>query len=119
MLADEGVFQSLPPGSHIAGPPVRTAARYTKPGFSGGGWHGPAVTLTFTNTNSPASVFSYFEDRLGAFGWTSNGNRNVLGYPQVWTKPYPGGSTAYLTLMDLDLRTSGSGPSRYVLNASV
>jgi hypothetical protein len=118
LLADEQVFQSLPPGSHAAGPPVRAPAWYAQPGFSGGGWHGPAVTLTFTNSDSPASVFSYYEARVASFGWTATGNRNVMGYPQVWTKPYPGGSKAYLTLLDLDLQTSGSGRSRYVLNAS-
>jgi hypothetical protein len=117
-LAGERVFHSLAPGSTAAGPPEQTPARYDQPGFAGGGWHGPAVTLTFTNSASPAAVFSYYQDQVGSSGWTATGNRNTLGYPQVWTKPYPGGSEAYLSLLDLDLHTSGTGRSRYVLNAS-
>jgi hypothetical protein len=117
-LAGEQVFQSLAPGSKAAGPPVQTPARYMQPGFDGGGWHGPAVTLTFTNSGSPSTVFSYYEDRVGSSGWIATGNRNALGYPQVWTKRYPGGSEAYLSLWDLDLQRSVTGPSRYVLNAS-
>ena len=97
---------------------MQTPARYVKPGFAGGGWHGPAVTLTFTNTGEPSTVFSYYEDRVGSSGWVATGNRNSLGYPQVWTKRYPGGSEAYLSLLDLDLHTPGAARSRYVLNAS-
>jgi hypothetical protein len=117
-LAGERVFQSLAPGSSAIGPPVQTPARYVQPGFDGGGWHGPAVTLTFTNSGLPSTVFSYYRDQVGSSGWIATGNRNALGYPQVWTKRYPGGSEAYLSLLDLDLQTSGNDRSRYVLNAS-
>jgi hypothetical protein len=118
MLAGEKVFQSLPPGSQADGPMVRTPARYVHPGFDGGGWHGPAVTLTFTSTGSAASVFSFYERRVGTLAWTATGSRNVLHYPQVWTKPYPRGANAYLSLTDLDIHNHRPGGSRYVLNAS-
>jgi hypothetical protein len=118
LLAGEQVFASLPPGSRADGPIVRTPARYAGPGFAGGGWHGPAVTMTFTNPGSPTSVFSYYQSRVVISGWAPTGNRNVLGYPQVWTKTYTGGSDAYLMLTHIDPRASGTGQTRYVLNAS-
>jgi hypothetical protein len=118
ILARDPIFQLLPSDAHAEGPARLTPARYAQPGIDGGGWHGPAVTLKFDSPASPQSVFAFYTDRGRTTGWSETGSRNVLGFPQVWIKRIPG-STAYLTLTDLDLRTAGSGtPNTYVLNAS-
>ena len=118
VLATDPIFQLLPSDAHAEGTLQLTAARYVQPGLDGGGWHGPAVTMRFQSMASAQSVFAFYADRANATGWSATSSRNVLGFPQVWSKSIPG-STAYLTLTDLDLRAASSGtPSTYVLNAS-
>jgi hypothetical protein len=79
----------------------------------------PGVSLKFTSTQPPASVFIYYADRATELGWVGTGNTNVLGYPSVWTKTYPGGTRAVLSLTDLGFgpRTRRT-PHTYILNGS-
>ena len=116
-LAAEPVFQNLPPETHPTGPALRTAATYRPPGFDGGGQSGPSVTLTMVSSASPQVVFQFFTTRAEATGWHPNGNRNILGSPEVWTKPYGRGTTASLSLIDLSIEHPAQ-PATYVLNAS-
>ena len=102
----------------MVGTIARTPAQYRAPGFDSGGWDGPAVTLKFMSAQPAASVFIYYAARTSKFGWVATKN-NVLGYPQAWTKTYPGGVRGDLTLIDLELRSpTGRTPSTYVLSAS-
>jgi hypothetical protein len=117
-LASDPVLQALPPDARADGAPTLTPARYMAPGFDGGGWDGPAVTLRFESLEPAQSVFAFYVEHARASGWAATSNRNVLGYPEVWTKSVSG-SRAHLTLTDLDIRaTSGGTLSRYVLNES-
>lgn len=96
---------------------ARTPARYRKPGLDGGGWDGPAIALKFTSAQSAASVFTYYAAQTSKLGWVATKN-NALGYPQGWTKTYPDGTRAELTLTDLEIQTpTGGTPSTYILNA--
>lgn len=118
-LGGDPIFKMLPPGAQMTGALVRTPARYVQPGLDGGGWHGPAITLKFTSTQPPAMVFSYYAERAPSLGWVGTGSTNVLGYPQVWRKHYPGLGQASLSLTDLDLNNQAPGVvNRYVLNGS-
>jgi hypothetical protein len=118
-LAGEAVFQTFPPDSHATAPLHKAAAYSVQPGFDGGGTNGPAVTLTFASTTAAQTVFEFYASRAQASGWRPNGNRNVLGSLDVWTKPYPAGLTASLSLIDLNIKTPDAGlVSTYVLNAS-
>jgi len=118
-LRADPIFRSLPVGAHRTGPIVRTPARYFPPGFSRGGWSGPAVTVTFTSTEPPASVFGYYATLAPSLGWVATGNTNVLHYPEGWKKHYPGDKVDSLSLIDLDIRNSTVGAVHtYVLNGS-
>ncbi len=118
-LTHDPIFAALPGHARAFAPLVQTPARFASPGFDAGGWHGPAATLTFTSTETPGSVFSYYRDRAGQTGWTPTGNRNVLGFPDVWSKSAADGTPEHLSLTDMNIATAASGSaSRYVLNAS-
>jgi hypothetical protein len=118
-LAAERVFQTFPSNTHATAPLRKVAAHYVNSGFESGGPNGPAVTLTFVSTTAAQTVFAFYVTQAQASGWSPNGNRNVLGYPEVWTKPYPAGLTASLGLIDLNVEHPEAGPpSTYVLTAS-
>lgn len=115
-LSRDGVFASLPEGATQKGPLRKIPARYRTPAFQPPGWDGPSVTLAFTSSKSPASVFAFFQARGAAAGWHP-GNRNALGYPQTWTKTYPDGVAASLSLIQT-VRVPDGGTGTYVLTAS-
>ncbi len=118
-LSADPIFRVLPPDAHMVGTIVRTPARYSQPGFGGGGWHGPGVTLTFTSSQPSTSVFSYYANLAPSFAWIATGSRNVVGYPQVWDKQYPGIAQARLSLVDIDLGKASPGATqRYTLIGS-
>jgi len=94
----------------------KTPARYRTPAFQPPGWDGPSVTLDFTSTKPPASVFAFFQESAAAAGWHP-ANRNTLGYPQTWTKIYPDGVPASLSLIQTE-RTPDGETGTYVLTAS-
>jgi hypothetical protein len=117
-LAADPIFATLPPHALVTGSLVLTPASQTSV-FGGHVWNGPAVTLRFTSTQPPSSVFTYYADLAHSAGWVPNGNKNVLGYPEVWDKSYPGGVHAGLSLIDMDIRGELPGTaSTYVLNGS-
>lgn len=115
-LAADPVFKALPQSAVAEGRAVLTPARYTTPGFQPAGWDGPSVSRTFTSARSPSSVFAYFAERAALAGWRP-GNRNTLGYPQTWTKTYPGGVPGTLSLLRVSLARADV-PVRYILTAS-
>jgi hypothetical protein len=95
-LASDAVFAASPPGAtrvHVA----RTPAVYRKPGFTGGGWDGPSVVVTFTSSAPPAGVYRYYARRAVAAGWrpTASGS---LGLTDRWGKTYADGAAATLLL---------------------
>jgi hypothetical protein len=82
-------------------------------------WDGPAVSVTFTSTEPAEVVFTYYANLAASAGWVPNGNKNILGYPDIWNKTFPGGVHASLGLTDLDIRAATSGrTSTYILNGS-
>jgi len=115
-LSNDHVFAALPPGAVAKGPQTKTPARYRTPAFQPPGWDGPSVTLTFTNPKPPAAVFSFFQASAASAGWHP-ANRNALGYPQTWTKTYPDGVHAVLSLIQTP-RAPAAGQRAYVLTAS-
>jgi hypothetical protein len=117
-LAADPIFATLPPGAVATGPPVRTPARERKT-FGGSVWDGPGVSVTFTSTEPPGAVFAYYATRATSAAWVPNGNKNILGYPEVWNKTYPGGVHASLGLTDMDIRVATlAKTSTYILNGS-
>lgn len=108
-LGNDRVFAALPGGA-TAVRRTRTPARYTQPGFSGGGWRGPSVVLTFASSAQPGDVYRFFARRAAAAGWraTSSG---ALGLTDVWRKTYPDGAAATLLLSKL--------PRTYILSGGV
>lgn len=74
------------------------------------------MSLRFTSAQPPNTVFAYFEKTAAAAGWVP-GNRNVLGYPQTWSKTYPNRVPGWLSLIEVQ-RPSGGGAATYVLSAS-
>lgn len=115
-LSRDRVFASLPAGALAAGPLHLLPARYRAPAFQGAGWDGPAVSLRFTSSQPPASVFAFFQQSAAAAGWAA-ANRNALGYVQTWTKTYPGGVRGTLSLMQTERAPAGR-PVMFVLTAS-
>ncbi len=118
-LRADPIFRTLPPDAQRTGPIVRTPARYIPPGFSGGGWSGPGVTSSFTSPEPPTTVFAYYATLAPSLGWIATGNRNILNYPEVWKKHFPGHKADTLSLIDLDIRNATVGATHtYVLNGS-
>jgi hypothetical protein len=115
-LAADRVFARLPEGASRLGV-KRTAARYVKPGFDGGGWHGPSVVATFTSPAPAAAVYRFYGRRALAFGWRLT-KTDAHGEPFTWTKTFPDGAPAYLSLLRLS-RASGGVPPHYVLTGSI
>ena len=117
-LAADPIFAALPPQAVPAGTLVRRPAFQTAV-FGGHVWNGPSVSLTFTSTQSPGSVFTYYANRATSGDWVPNGNKNVLGYPEVWEKTYPGGVHAGLSLIDMNIGSTIPGSTgTYILNGS-
>jgi len=117
-LAADPVFAALPPGAVPTGPPVRTPAR-KRSTFGGSVWDGPGVSVSFTSSGPPGAVFTYYANRAASAGWVPNGNKNILGYPDVWNRTYTGGVHASLGLTDMDIRAATAGrTSTYILNGS-
>ena len=115
-LAADRVFSRLPAGAGRLGV-KRTAARYVKPGFDGGGWHGPSVVATFTSPSPEAAVYRFYGRRAKAAGWRAT-KTNARGETFTWTKTFPDGAPAYLSLLHL-ARRSGGVPPHYVLTGSI
>jgi len=90
------VFAAAPSGATIV-KLTRTPARYRKPGFEGGGWDGPSVTLTFRSQAPPGQVYRFYIRRAEAAGWRATAS-GALGLTDRWQKTYPDRAAAYLSL---------------------
>jgi hypothetical protein len=118
-LASDSVFAALPPDARQSGLMVKIPAKYRTPAYQPAGWDGPAVQFTFTDSQPPDTVFSFYVSSAVRAGWSANPNRNRLGYPEVWTKTFPAGWPATLGLIDQGVSPSKPGDGHaYVLTAS-
>src|SRR5439155_7664832 len=90
------VFAAVPQGAKTV-KVARTPARYRKPGFTGGGWTGPSVVVTFTSSAPSAAVFRFYAQRAAAHGWRPTA-KGALGFTDRWAKTYPDGAPATLGL---------------------
>jgi hypothetical protein len=115
-LSGDRVFEAAPPGA-TAVRVVKTPARYVKPGFESGGWHGPSVVVTFTSAAPPAQVYGFYARQAESAGWhaTSTG---ALGLTDTWRKTYPDGTAATLLLSLLTLQP-GATQRDYMLSGGV
>lgn len=114
-LGRERVFAARPPRATDVSV-TRTRAYYVKPGFSGGGWHGPSVVVRFTSAAPAAEVFRFYAREARASGWRAT-KTNVLHLPNTWTKKLPDGAPG--TLLLLEVSPPGARPGRYMLTGSV
>jgi len=115
-LSGDPVFAARPPGvARVV--LTRAPARHREPGFDAGGWHGPAVRLTFRSDAPPAAVYRFYARRAKAAGWRAR-KSGALGLADTWTKTYPDGADATL-LLSL-LARHPDGPTRlYTLAGGV
>src|SRR5262249_39806228 len=78
---------------------------------------GPSVVATFTSPSPEAAVYGFYGRRARAAGWHAT-KTNARGEPFTWTKTFPDGAPAYLSLLHL-ARRSGGVPPHYVLTGSI
>jgi hypothetical protein len=95
-LSSDRVFAAVPDGATQVST-VRREAHYRKPGFTGGGWRGPTVIVTFKTPSPPADVYRFYARRARAAGWKPTA-KGALGLTDRWAKTYPDGAFATLTL---------------------
>jgi hypothetical protein len=98
-LRRDPVFAAFPVGA-TAVDVTRTPAKYRKPGFSGGGWDGPSVVVSFKSSEPPADVFGFFGLRAASSGWHATAS-GALGLTDRWRKQYQDGAAATLLLAPL------------------
>lgn len=91
------MFATLPPGATTIRL-ARTPARHLEPGFSGGGWRGPSVVVSFRSSAPPAEVYGFYAHRAAATGWHARPGTGALGLADRWQKTYPDGAAATLLL---------------------
>lgn len=95
MLSNDAVFAALPAGARQIEIEHRKA-HYREPGFSGGGWAGPTVVITF-RASAPADVYRFYAQEANAAGWRPTA-KGAFGVTDRWAKTYPGGESATLIL---------------------
>jgi hypothetical protein len=115
-LAGDAVFAAQPQGAttfHV----TQTPAKYAKPGFTAGGWHGPSVVVNFTSSASPADVYRFYAQQAEAAGWkpTATGS---LGVADRWAKTYDDGAAATL-ILSLLTRAPGASERKYSLSGGI
>jgi hypothetical protein len=113
-LAGDRVFTALPDGATEVDT-TKQPARYRKPGFSGGGWDGPAVIVTFKSPSPPEEVYRFFARTAEDAGWKPKA-AGRLGLTDRWAKTYSDGAAATLSLVLLDQESS---PRTYRLSGGV
>jgi hypothetical protein len=118
MLASDPVFNALPAGAVLAKPIEQKSAEYRAPAFQTTGWDGPVVIETFSSAETKDSIYSFFKATAELAGWDPN-SFHVSGYPQTWSKMYPGDVPATLILSDVShTDVIGAKPRMYQLSAS-
>ncbi len=98
-LAADRVLSARPSGSSLVSV-VRTKAKYTEPGFEGGGWRGPSVMVTIRSREPAIDVLRFYGTRAVAAGWTPLA-AGSLGVTDGWKKTYPDGALATLLVSPL------------------
>jgi hypothetical protein len=93
------VFAQLPPGAQDRAL-EKTPAKHREGGFTGGGWAGPAVVLSFTSSGDPADVARFYDHLATQNGWQGKA-AGSLGVTDRWTKTYSDGAPATLFLAHL------------------
>lgn len=118
-LRADPVFALLPPGAQLSRPVQEIPAKWQDNGlFEPSGWNGPAVTMTLVDSDLPQTVFAFYAAQANGAGWVGNGNVRY-GYPQAWTKTFPGEWMGGLSLIDISGTTAKPGEGHvFVLNAS-
>lgn len=115
-LAADPIFAARAPG---AGPVTITEirARYVKPGFDAGGWHGPGIVVSFASAAPPRAVYGFYARSARAAGWRAT-SIGALHVTDAWRKTYRDGARGTLLLSLLDLRRA-SGQRRYRLSGGI
>lgn len=114
-LGSDLVFSATPDGATMV-QTTKTEAHYRKPGFSGGGWDGPTVVVTFTSSGPPADVYGFYAERAAAAGWQPTA-KGAVGLTDRWAKTYSDGAAATLILALLSPQTASV--RRYSLSGGV
>ena len=115
-LSRDPVFAAPAPGA-TALRVTRRPARYVQPAFQGAGWDGPSVVVAFRSPAPPADVFRFYAGRAAAAGWKAT-RKDWRGLTDGWTKTYPDGARATLSLLQFD-RVGPAARRRYSLDGGV
>jgi hypothetical protein len=97
-LSGDPVFATLPYGATDV-ELKRLPAIYRAPGFTGGGWSGAGVDVTFKSSLPSANVYAFYARQAAAAGWQPTSTDIVGGRDTVtnrWKKIYPDGTAAFL-----------------------
>lgn len=119
-MAADPVFAQPPPGATRAS--VREKpAKWRSSWFGGGGWDGPAVTLTFTSDRSVREVYGFYARRAAEAGWTPYQTLSE-GFTRTWEKRTARTISDLSLLPNFDIHsvsvTASGTPRSYTLNAS-
>ena len=115
-LGNDRVFAAFPDGATTIRV-TRSPARHRQPGFTGGGWDGPSVVVTFTSSAPPADVYRFYARRAAAAGWRPTA-KGALGLTDRWAKTYPSGAAATLSLALLS-RSQAASERVYRLSGGI
>jgi hypothetical protein len=115
-LAADRVFSARPANAKLVSV-VKTKAAYAKPGFDGGGWHGPSIVVTFTSGARPVDVYRFYGGHATAAGWTPLGS-GALHVTDRWTKTYADGARATLSIVVLRVPPAGAAGT-YLLSGGI
>jgi hypothetical protein len=115
-LENDHVFASPAPGARNSRT-TRTPARYRDPGFSGGGWDGPSLVVSFTSSAPTADIYRFYAQQAEAAGWRATASGS-LGLADRWQKTYEDGAKATL-LLSLLTRSTNASERRYTLSGGV
>lgn len=102
MMAEDQVLLGFPPNSTSLKTTL-SPAQYQQPGFSGGGWSGPGVSLKFVSSARALDVYAFYAREATAHGWVVK-DQGHFHVPDVWTKNLPGYGRIFLRLVDLGSR---------------
>ena len=118
-LSADPIFAELPSGAELIGHMEKTPAKWQDNGwFEPSSWNGPAVRITFVDSDAPDAAFSFYANLATTSGWVSNGNTKD-GYPVAWTKKFPSGWEGSLGLIDISSSRAKPGQAHtFILNAS-
>jgi hypothetical protein len=115
-LAGDGVFSARPASAKLLSL-VKTKAAYTEPGFDGGGWRGPSIVVTFTSAAPPVDVYRFYDAHAAAVGWIPLAS-GALRVTDRWTKTYPDGARATLSIVVLGIPPAGAAGT-YLLSGGI